>query len=179
MKKLLVFVLLLSMLIFTGCGSPSDDDTGPDLTNTSPNNENTSALDLTSDPSYDDSYTQPDANDSTEREVMAELIEVEGVVLDINEQHIKLQEIITEQVGDNSEFSLSMIGPDNPTVNVYLSDDTVFEVVTIHGQGGEDNIERRPGSVLYIREDVTITVFGNYVDSEFIAQKIEIFQFVR
>lgn len=98
--------------------------------------------------------------------------EVRGAIIQFKEHGMEMEVMDIEVLPDGSMMGAT--GSGNEIMNVYFNESTVFEIHEISGSAGEETVKVRVVTVQDIVVPATVTVFGEYQGTQFVAELLQI-----
>lgn len=100
---------------------------------------------------------------------------VQGTVLSFNQQGMQLE---IAQRWEDEEGEISVTGSDdNEIKDIYFDDNTTFNIHKNSGITGDEELEIIQGNRNDLENSGVVIVFGETIDGEVVASKVEIWKF--
>ena len=103
---------------------------------------------------------------------LADSNEVMGEVIDFNEQGMQIEKA---DRWEDEEGTYTSTGSDNEIMDIFFSEETIFEIHEITILDGKEVVDVSNGDLNDLSmPDSSVTIFGKRQNGEFVAKKVEI-----
>ena len=185
-KRMAAYLCMAVLLTVTGCGNT---DSGQSVKTMDMAGENVQTDEnVSADPDYqkdvseeNDSNSESGTSDVVSEEPVDKQadISLDGIVVSVGDNSVVVSEMVKESTED-TEVMFVAEASEGESVTVYFSENTQFEHKTVKNNGvnGDEDVERREGSLADINEGTVLNMTGSYQGDDFYAEQVVIYKFV-
>lgn len=102
---------------------------------------------------------------------LADSNEVMGKVIDFNKQGMQIEKA---DRWEDEEGMYTVTGSDNEMMDIFFSEDTIFEIHEITYLDGKEVVDVSNGDLNDLMPNSNVTILGERRNGEFVAKKVEI-----